>query len=105
MPGRVNRQTKSLDALEAGFVQRHHSILEAVLLALAIFAVVVVLRIAITQQQQEFDSRILQLEFAHSVANGRPHTRTAMRFDGRNAPLDTRIIALIKFLDYKALDL
>src|SRR5713226_6724736 len=105
MSSRVNGQTKGLDTLQAGFVQRHRRVLNTVLLALAIFAVIEVLRITIAQQQQEFNARLLRRKLVYSVANGRPHTRATMWLNGRYTPLHTGVVAFHKLFDDKEIDL
>src|SRR5512145_87699 len=105
MSSRVNGQTKGLDPLPAGFVQRHRRVLNTVFLALAIFAVIEVLRITITQEQQEFHARLLRRKLVDSVANGRPHTRAAMRLNSRYTPLYTSVVAFHKLFDDKEIDL
>src|SRR5262249_11573556 len=105
MPSRVNGETKGLNTFQAGFVQGHGRVLNTVLLALAIFAIVEVLRITIAQQQQEFYARFLRCKFVDSVTNGRPHTCAAMRLNGRYTPLHTGVVALHKLFDDKEIDL
>src|SRR5215468_8924064 len=105
MPSRVNGQTKGLDTLPAGFVQRHGCILNTVFLALAIFAVIEVLRITIAQQQQELYTRLLGRELVDGMANSRPHTRAAMRLNGRYTPLHRGVVAFHKLFDDKEIDL
>ena len=81
-------------------------VLHTVFLALAIFAVIEVLRIAIAQQQQEFNARFLRrsnLCIAWRMA--RPHTRAAMRLNGRYTPLHTGVVAFHKLFDDKEIDL
>src|SRR5215470_10536283 len=101
MPSRVNGQTKGLDTLPAGFVQRHGCILNTVFLALPIFAVIEVLRITIAEQQQEFNACFLRRKLVYSVTNSRPHARATMRLNGRYTPLHTGIVAFYKLFDDK----
>src|SRR2546428_12266143 len=105
MSSGIDRQTKGLDTFQTGFVQRHRRVLNTVFLALAIFAVIEVLRITITQQQQELHARFLRRKLVYSVANGRSHTRAAMWLNGRYTPLHTGVVTFHKLFDDKEIDL
>src|SRR5437870_8004922 len=105
MSSGIDGQTKGLDTFQTGFVQRHRRVLNTVFLALAIFAVIEVLRITIAQQQQEFHARRLRRQLVYSVANGGSHSCAAMRLNGRYTPLYTGVVAFHKLFDDKEIDL
>ncbi len=101
----IDGDTKRLNALELCLAQGHHRVLNAIILAFAVFAVVKILWITVAQHQEGFNACILSLELADRVSDCRSHTGAAVRFHGCYAPLRAAVIGLGKFLGDKKLHL